>query len=122
VRGSVDRLRQGARGRREGRMDFSLIRSHVSWCGLAWLIMMSPLLLRGGKGDEGRKRWNEASGRGQEVEGEGRQRQREKVGRAKTLCACCFDFKLLFAHVHRTQWTHLVLKKCYHISTFHGIF
>lgn len=40
-------------------MDFSLIRSHVSWCGLAWLIMMRPLLLRerertiAGRGIEG---------------------------------------------------------------------
>lgn len=28
-------------------MDFSLIRSHVSWCGLARLIMMRPPLRRG---------------------------------------------------------------------------
>lgn len=64
-------------------MDFSLIRSHVSWCGLAWLIMMRPLLLRerertraagGERGGERRKSWNEACGRGQEVEREGRQR------------------------------------------------
>lgn len=39
-------------------MDFSLIRSRVSWCGLAGLIMMRPLLLRGreGAGDAGRER------------------------------------------------------------------
>lgn len=70
------RQREKEGGERESRMDFSLIRSHVSWCGLASLIMMRPLLLRGRektggrreRGGERRKRWNEASGRGQEVE------------------------------------------------------
>lgn len=66
-------------------MDFSLIRSHVSWCGLAWLIMMRPLLLREQErtGAAGRER--EREGMSEERDGmrrvvEGR-RWREGAGR-----------------------------------------
>lgn len=60
-------------------MDFSLIRSHVSWCGRARLIMMRPLLRRGreGAGDAGSREKREMSG-GREVEGRA---GRDRAGR-----------------------------------------
>lgn len=117
----MDRLRQRVRGRREreSRMDFSLIRSHVSWCGLAWLDndeSSSPSRARenqgeGGKerererggGDKRRKRWNEARGGGHKVQGRG---QVEMEGEGTVVVVvrgkntlhmlCCFLHSRLF--------------------------
>lgn len=116
----MDRLRQRVRGRRESRMDFSLIRSHVSWCGLAWLDndeSSSPSRARenrgeGGKeregeGDKRRKRWNEARGGGHKVQGRG---QVEMEGEGTVVVVvrgkntlhilCCFLHSRLFFKIN----------------------